>query len=598
MRLPFPIIAIGGRGGSSGPTQSLQYTSRSGLNLLETKSGNSFHANIMPIVGKIDANNYASLNTAGFAGSDASGYIEVEMYYNGDAEQNILLFTSADAATQSHFVELYLFYGYITLDIKGAVGGAFENILRYQLPIGAAWYKFRLTSNGSAYSLLVNDVSQTLAVVSGLNNGKWFDKVANRDNVCIGAFLKSVQVKCTTTSYVTYVIYSTTNKWILTGFGTKVFDIIGGLHMGWTGTAHADFKGIDSHCLNIGYSIWQKTGSYDEYVPYSAANTPYDASAALVGYIKYRDYPGSVTEYNLFPSLIGFNESGSLDVKLEIFDRSNITRQTAASRAGIFYDTTSLATKCRYYCSATASPFVSEFGYDVFKTFFNTGYKKRIIEARNLVPFTSITGINIYDSDLSDNNLATVLESCKVLRFLAFGDSITSGPSSTTRYSYYVSNAMAVPEINSGVPSDAVQIELVARINDILVYEKNTRVFILCGINDIDHLVNDSPQGTDAAFIAAYESIIDSLVGYGYLKVNIYISTLTWLAGDSYGYRDHVIPYNTLISNIATNKGVNLIDLYAVTLNQATYYTGAEELHPNAIGHSAMAIAIENAITW
>lgn len=570
---------------------SLKYSSRSGLNLLETKSGSNLNAKLLPVVGKVDATNYTSLNTNDFGLADASGYVEIKFYYNGDNSKVVPLFCSVNAAGTAYILiychqgRFYCFFG--------------ANILSYTLEGGAGWYTCRLSSNNLAYSLTVNGVAKTLTIAGGSDNGNWFDSVANRTSISVGAVMYTVVEAATMSALIDYIDYNGTNKWYFTGFGTKIFDVVGGLHMAWTGSGHADFSGNDNQCLNIGYSVWQKSGSADEYVPYISANTPYDASAALSGYAKYRDYPGSATAYNLYPSLVGFNETSSADAKLAIFDRSNTTRQSATSRAGIFYDATSLATKSRYYCSPTSSPFAPEFKYETLKTFFNTGYKHMIFSKRNTALQTAITEINILDTDLSNNSLLQkALDYCNIKGFIAFGDSITSGPSATTRYSYLVAANKAIEEINSGVPSDAVQIELVARVGNLAAYAENSRIFILCGINDIDHIVNDSPLGTDAAFIAAYNTIIDSLVSYGFVKRNIYISTLTWLAGDSYGYRDYVVPYNTLITNIASNKGVHLIDLYSVTENQPTFFTGAEELHPNATGHQAIATEILSRITW
>ena len=51
----------------------------------------------------------------------------------------------------------------------------------------------------------------------------------------------------------------------------------------------------------------------------------------------------------IVPFLIGFNESESAETALEIFDRSNTTRQTDYSRASDYYESTNLATKCRYH---------------------------------------------------------------------------------------------------------------------------------------------------------------------------------------------------------------------------------------------------------
>ena len=53
------------------------------------------------------------------------------------------------------------------------------------------WYHVCLSSSGSAYKLYINGVSETLSVLSGTNSGDWFADTTLRDNVVIGALIRT-----------------------------------------------------------------------------------------------------------------------------------------------------------------------------------------------------------------------------------------------------------------------------------------------------------------------------------------------------------------------------------------------------------------------
>ena len=49
------------------------------------------------------------------------------------------------------------------------------------------WYRVVVTSTGTAYALYVNGQAETLAIISGANNGDWLGDTSARDNVMIAA---------------------------------------------------------------------------------------------------------------------------------------------------------------------------------------------------------------------------------------------------------------------------------------------------------------------------------------------------------------------------------------------------------------------------
>ena len=110
----------------------------------------------------------------------------------------------------------------------------------------------------------------------------------------------------------------------------------------------------------------------------TALNTKYYQETATGIQVVDPDYPlpAGWTEHlggkfhNLIDSFINFNPTGSTDAKFDIVDRSNITTNSAASRASIYYDGTDRTTSSIYH--------ISELPYDVLNTYFETDYIDRV----------------------------------------------------------------------------------------------------------------------------------------------------------------------------------------------------------------------------
>ena len=156
-------------------------------------------------------------------------------------------------------------------------------------------------------------------------------------------------------------------RYIFTGSPYYEYDISGNgrnlAALNYDSSARGYCKYGSTYLMDYGYSLWQKSGSLDIYVPYGGqSTTPYS------GYELVKVYGGSETKLNMAPCLIGFNESESEDPALQIFDRSNTTIQTDASRASQYYDSTNLATKSRYHISEL-------YPYETISSLFNDDYK-------------------------------------------------------------------------------------------------------------------------------------------------------------------------------------------------------------------------------
>lgn len=70
-------------------------------------------------------------------------------------------------------------------------GGVFDHVRGDTALSTGQWYILEVHSDSSAYSLYVQDVAQTITVISGANTGDWFADTAGRDNFMVGAMTRT-----------------------------------------------------------------------------------------------------------------------------------------------------------------------------------------------------------------------------------------------------------------------------------------------------------------------------------------------------------------------------------------------------------------------
>jgi len=199
-----------------------------------------------------------------------------------------------------------------------------------------------------------------------------------------------------------------------TGQGGYEYDLSGNNNHGtWSGTGSRydyDINGSTYPNQN-GYSLWEHATSDPIQVPFDINGLPLSLTVGVnipAGYTKTRDVVAGGDKWNMADALVGFNETGAADTELEIFDRSNATRQTVASRASIYYDTTSLATRCRYNVKEIADP-------RFYDTFFETDYQDRVF-GKVLLDNGDVVRLDEYltYSVKQTNKLPTILKYCKI----------------------------------------------------------------------------------------------------------------------------------------------------------------------------------------
>ena len=137
-------------------------------------------------------NDHVLRTVANFQSGDNTGSIVVR--FRSVSTATVLgLVASADSGSGND----YLFFG---LNIVGAVGSVYVQVstdATHQVRTTAQTFNDGLThtavltSNGSAWQIIVDGVNQSLTVVAGSNNGAWFSDIPNRDNFTIGNIIRS-----------------------------------------------------------------------------------------------------------------------------------------------------------------------------------------------------------------------------------------------------------------------------------------------------------------------------------------------------------------------------------------------------------------------
>ena len=133
---------------------------------------------------------------ANFRSSDNTGSIVVRFKSTSTATVKTL-FSSANEASTNDYLAFLLNY-------STAVGSIYTltNVANVTTQVRTTATTFNdgvehtaiLTSNGSAWSIIVDGVDQALTLVEGSNNGTWFSAIPSRDNISIGSLKRSSNI--------------------------------------------------------------------------------------------------------------------------------------------------------------------------------------------------------------------------------------------------------------------------------------------------------------------------------------------------------------------------------------------------------------------
>ncbi|MFA6573714.1 MAG: polysaccharide deacetylase family protein [Patescibacteria group bacterium] len=371
------------------PLKVLDYTGRTGLVLNEASGLNGA---IIPSCGAYNGTD-DTLTISGGAAQEYAGNIEIEFKAKC---------TATIASNVAYGFCTYSSTDYISLrsatTMRVTVGGT---ILTFARPTNdKLWhiYKVRFIQGATTIVRVWIDGTESATGTLDVASVKPF-KYASIGGP--GTFLFPGNIayfKVTDTDTSTIL-----NRFEITGHGLFEYDIAGSQYGTWVGTGvHYAFDAAAStYLLDSGFSMWQKVGAINEYIPYDGDTT----YIATQGYSNILTYAGSSTGYNKAPSLVGFNPTASDSALLTHFDRSNETIQTAVSRASSYYSATSLITKCQYHCS--------ELEYAVLDTFFETAYKNLFWCKNNAIPSTLIESFFIVSETPTASHLVYLMNYTK-----------------------------------------------------------------------------------------------------------------------------------------------------------------------------------------
>ncbi len=136
----------------------------------------------------LDGDDYVSKSVANFRSSDSSGCFAC--WFKTSTTANQTIFVSADTGTDVH--QLYILVR--SDDVLGIVqsdNDANDAVKGTTNVVDGKWHLAGWVSTGTAWILYLDGVAEGLSVTSGSNSGDWFADTTLRDNIGLGARLKS-----------------------------------------------------------------------------------------------------------------------------------------------------------------------------------------------------------------------------------------------------------------------------------------------------------------------------------------------------------------------------------------------------------------------
>ena len=188
--------------------------------MLETGSGESLNAAILPAAGKIDGSNYLYLAVSNFEAADDASPIETSFYFGGNNGTQELWSSHSESSTARYF-RLYVYNKKIYLDIRQNVTTVFQNFLYITNAINAGWHVVKFYPEGGAYKAVLDGgsvltVGSGLTLSTGTDNGRWLNLITLRSNIAIGAYKDSGGFhNSNITGYVGYAKWGTKHTWYI-----------------------------------------------------------------------------------------------------------------------------------------------------------------------------------------------------------------------------------------------------------------------------------------------------------------------------------------------------------------------------------------------
>jgi len=193
-------------------------------------------------------------------------------------------------------------------------------------------------------------------------------------------------------------------------------------------------------------------------------------------------------------------------------------------------------------------------------------------------------------------------------RFLAFGDSLTSGwvsstggarPEPTSAYPHLLQRDLqsryvtqAIEMINAGAPGEEAR-DAVSRFHSVIGGHRPEVVLLMQGTNDLDVVAGGGAEGAAAALNTMVRYAQDSGADVVLMTIPPQVHT---------GAAHLVGPFNTMVRAVATRRGATLVDVHGLLLSGAcsgdriTPCIGADGLHPTAEAYRLIADELSRVI--
>jgi hypothetical protein len=133
---------------------------------------------------------YLNKTVANFRSSDSAGSIEAWVTLHTTGSNQFAIFASSDTGSTTRYLAFFL-------NSNNQLAVQQRNADTTDTIRGAATFPVkwpvhcRVESNGTAYKLFLNNTAESLTVAGGLNTGDWFADTPLRDNITIGALIRS-----------------------------------------------------------------------------------------------------------------------------------------------------------------------------------------------------------------------------------------------------------------------------------------------------------------------------------------------------------------------------------------------------------------------
>jgi len=134
-----------------------------------------------------DGNDKLAATIANFRSADSLGTYELTNFKSSSTANNQTLFASCDIGTTTSFLHIYVAQttGRVTISTQDA-GGTVNTVSGTLNVCDGKRHYIQVKSSGTAWSIIVDGLADTLIIVAGSNTGDWFADVTLRDNVTHG----------------------------------------------------------------------------------------------------------------------------------------------------------------------------------------------------------------------------------------------------------------------------------------------------------------------------------------------------------------------------------------------------------------------------